>query len=159
MIEKIRKTDEEWRRRLTPEQNRVARERGTEKRYSHADHDAKVTGVFHCVCCGAPLFDNVNVDCARQVAAAVPVDLGDQTVDRDAACGRDLGQRVPEHPFEGDGRSHPGCRPVREGLPRPAAARQDTLLRLAIDRPAMYMLPIEGAGPPVDPVRGAMAAR
>ncbi len=29
----------------------------TEKRFSHAEHDAKVTGIFHCVCCGAPLFD------------------------------------------------------------------------------------------------------
>ncbi len=57
MIEKIRKSDEEWRRRLTPDQYRVARERGTEKRFSHAEHDAKVTGIFHCVCCGAPLFD------------------------------------------------------------------------------------------------------
>ena len=73
--------------------------------------------------------------------------------------GRDLGQRVLEHPFEEDGRPHPGCRPVREGLPRPAAVRPDTLFRLAIGRPAMYMLPIEGAGPPVDPVRGAMGAR
>ena len=57
MVEKVRKSDEEWRRRLTPEQYRVARERGTEKRFSHPEHDAKVTGVFHCICCGAPLFD------------------------------------------------------------------------------------------------------
>ncbi len=42
---------------------------------------------------------------------------------------------------------------------RLAASLPDMLLRLAIGRPAMYMLAIEGAGPPVDSVRGAMGAR
>ena len=41
---------------MTPEQYRVARERETEKRFSHPEHNAKVTGVYHCVCCEAPLF-------------------------------------------------------------------------------------------------------
>ncbi len=57
MVEKIRKSAMEWYRQLTPDQYKVARERGTEKRFSHPEHDAKVTGVYHCVCCGAPLFD------------------------------------------------------------------------------------------------------
>ncbi len=57
MVEKIRKSEEEWRRQLTPEQYRVAREQETEKRFSHAEHNAKVTGVYHCVCCRTPLFE------------------------------------------------------------------------------------------------------
>ena len=56
MVEKVQKSEKEWRDQLTPEQYRVARERETEKRFSHPEHNAKVTGVYHCVCCGAPLF-------------------------------------------------------------------------------------------------------
>ena len=56
MGKKVQKTEKEWRDQLTPEQYRVARERETEKRFSHPEHNAKVTGVYHCVCCGAPLF-------------------------------------------------------------------------------------------------------
>ncbi|MEE3050383.1 MAG: peptide-methionine (R)-S-oxide reductase, partial [Pseudomonadota bacterium] len=56
MVEKVQKSEKEWRDQLTPEQHRVARERETEKRFSHPEHNAKVTGVYHCVCCGAPLF-------------------------------------------------------------------------------------------------------
>ena len=56
MVEKVQKSEKEWRDQLTAEQYRVARERETEKRFSHPEHNAKVTGVYHCVCCGAPLF-------------------------------------------------------------------------------------------------------
>ena len=56
MVKKVQKTEKEWRDQLTPEQYRVARERETEKRFSHPEHNAEVTGVYHCVCCGAPLF-------------------------------------------------------------------------------------------------------
>ena len=44
MVEKIRKSDEERRRQLTPEAYQVARDRDVEKRFSHPGHDAKVTG-------------------------------------------------------------------------------------------------------------------
>ncbi|MFQ6022618.1 MAG: peptide-methionine (R)-S-oxide reductase MsrB [Acidiferrobacterales bacterium] len=56
MIEKIRKSDSEWREQLTPEQYRVTRERGTEKRFSGEYNDCKTPGVYHCICCGAELF-------------------------------------------------------------------------------------------------------
>ena len=56
MVEKVQKSEKEWRDQLTPEQYRVARERETEKRFSHPEHNAKVTGVYHCVCCGVQLF-------------------------------------------------------------------------------------------------------
>ena len=55
-MEKIRKSDEEWRRELSPEAYRVTRQHGTERPFSH-DEFPKAPGVFHCVACGAPLFD------------------------------------------------------------------------------------------------------
>lgn len=48
---------EEWRRRLTPEQYRVAREKGTERPFSGEYWDCADAGIYRCVCCGAPLFD------------------------------------------------------------------------------------------------------
>ena len=51
-MEKIHKTDAEWRAMLTAEQFKVAREHGTERAFSgvYADHHAK--GMYTCVCCG-----------------------------------------------------------------------------------------------------------
>jgi peptide-methionine (R)-S-oxide reductase len=56
MAEKIRKTDEEWRRELTPEQYRVTREQGTERAFTGEYWDTKDEGVYRCVGCGTPLF-------------------------------------------------------------------------------------------------------
>ena len=58
MIEKIQKSDPQWRVQLTPEQYRVTRERGTEKRFSGEYNDCKAPGVYHCICCGAELFSS-----------------------------------------------------------------------------------------------------
>jgi peptide-methionine (R)-S-oxide reductase len=55
---KVRLTDEEWRRKLTPEQYRVAREKGTERAFTGEYWDSKEKGVYRCVCCGTPLFDS-----------------------------------------------------------------------------------------------------
>ena len=56
MSEKFQKSDPEWQERLTPEQFRVARERGTEKRFSGEYNDCKTPGMYRCICCGADLF-------------------------------------------------------------------------------------------------------
>lgn len=58
MSDKIEKTDEEWRQQLTPEQFHVARQAGTERAFTGEYHDAKVDGMYNCVCCGEPLFDS-----------------------------------------------------------------------------------------------------
>jgi peptide-methionine (R)-S-oxide reductase len=58
MTEKLRKTDEEWRRILTPEQYRVARAHGTEPAFTGAYWNAKTDGTYLCVCCGQPLFSS-----------------------------------------------------------------------------------------------------
>jgi peptide-methionine (R)-S-oxide reductase len=55
---RIRKTDDEWRAELTPEQFRVARQAGTEPPYSGEYDDFWEQGSYHCVCCGHALFDS-----------------------------------------------------------------------------------------------------
>lgn len=55
---KIVKSDEEWRRILTPEQYRVTRQKGTEEPYSSPLNNEHGKGVFECVCCGLPLFSS-----------------------------------------------------------------------------------------------------
>ena len=50
------KSDEEWRRQLTPEQYHVLREQGTERAGSCALLREKRAGTFTCVACGNPLF-------------------------------------------------------------------------------------------------------
>ena len=55
---KVHLTEEEWRRKLTPEQYRVAREKGTERAFTGEYWDSKEKGVYRCVCCGTPLFDS-----------------------------------------------------------------------------------------------------
>ena len=55
---KVTKSDEEWRRELSPEQYAVARQAGTERAFTGKYWDTKTAGVYHCVCCGEPLFDS-----------------------------------------------------------------------------------------------------
>ncbi len=57
MVEKLRKSDEEWRRQLTPEQYLITRQKGTEPPFSGAYHKTKRPGIYRCVCCGQALFD------------------------------------------------------------------------------------------------------
>jgi peptide-methionine (R)-S-oxide reductase len=52
------KSDEEWKKLLTPEQFYVARQHGTERPFSSPLNREKRTGLFKCVCCGAPLFSS-----------------------------------------------------------------------------------------------------
>ena len=53
---KIEKSDAEWRAQLTPEQYNVTRRHGTERAHTGPHRNEKRPGVFHCVCCGKPLF-------------------------------------------------------------------------------------------------------
>lgn len=53
----IAKDDAEWQKRLTPEQFKVARKKGTEYAFTGAYWDNHEPGVYRCVCCGQKLFD------------------------------------------------------------------------------------------------------
>lgn len=55
-MEKVVRTEEEWRKRLTPEQYHVTRNSGTERPFCGNLLDNKKQGVYTCVCCNLPLF-------------------------------------------------------------------------------------------------------
>jgi peptide-methionine (R)-S-oxide reductase len=57
-LEKVIKSEEEWRRELTPEQYEVVRQKGTEAPFSSELNDVKESGTFRCVACGEPLFSS-----------------------------------------------------------------------------------------------------
>ncbi len=57
-MKKIEKSDRDWQARLTPEQFRVCREKGTEPPFTGKYHDTKEKGVYTCVCCGNELFES-----------------------------------------------------------------------------------------------------
>ena len=56
-IKKVTKTNEEWKKELTPEQYHVTREKGTERPFSSPLNEIHEPGVFECVACGLPLYD------------------------------------------------------------------------------------------------------
>jgi peptide methionine sulfoxide reductase msrA/msrB len=55
-VEKIVKTDEEWKKLLTKEEFEVTRKKGTERAFSCELYKNKEEGVYKCVCCGTDLF-------------------------------------------------------------------------------------------------------
>jgi peptide-methionine (R)-S-oxide reductase len=56
--EKVVKSEQEWRKQLTPEQYHVTREAGTERAFTGKYWKTKDAGTYHCVCCGEPLFSS-----------------------------------------------------------------------------------------------------
>lgn len=57
-VERIERTDEEWRQQLTPEQYRITRMCGTEPPFTGKYWNHKEPGTYHCVACGLELFDS-----------------------------------------------------------------------------------------------------
>ena len=56
--DRVERSEEEWRERLTSEQFRVVRKKGTERAFTGVYHDKKQEGTYYCVACGNPLFDS-----------------------------------------------------------------------------------------------------
>ena len=57
-VEKIIKSDEEWKKQLTAEQFQVARKHGTERAFTGPLWNNHEPGIYKCVCCGTSLFDS-----------------------------------------------------------------------------------------------------
>ena len=55
---RIEKTDEEWRKELTPEQYRIMREKGTERAFTGEYYENHDVGVYRCAACGTELFSS-----------------------------------------------------------------------------------------------------
>ncbi len=48
--------DEKWRKKLNADEYRITRQAGTEPAFSGKYYQLKDKGVYHCICCDAPLF-------------------------------------------------------------------------------------------------------
>ena len=55
-MDKVKKTDKEWKELLTSEQYAVTRKKATERPFTGKYHDNKRKGIYKCVCCGSELF-------------------------------------------------------------------------------------------------------
>ncbi len=112
MSKNIKKTDEEWRRQLAPEQYRVTRQAGTERAFTGEYHNHKGEGMYQCVCCGAPLFSSEHKYnsgtgwpsfCTPVKKEALETEADDnhgmvRTEVRCAACDAHLGHVFPDGP-------------------------------------------------------------
>ena len=58
MVQKVEKTDQEWREQLTPEQYEVLRRKATERPFTGRYVDTKDPGMYRCGACGAELFSS-----------------------------------------------------------------------------------------------------
>ncbi len=112
MTEKTRKTEEEWRKDLTPEQYEVLREKGTEAPFTGKYWDTTQEGMYRCAACGQPLFRSetkYDAGCGWP-SFAQPVAPGSVDTDIDRShgmertevlcgkCGGHLGHIFPDGP-------------------------------------------------------------
>lgn len=58
MVEKVKKSEEEWKRTLTPEQYKIMRQKGTERAFTGELNANKKEGTYKCAACGAELFSS-----------------------------------------------------------------------------------------------------
>ena len=116
MVEKIEKTDEQWRSELSAEEYRVLRAAGTEAPFIGEYTDTETTGIYACRACGAELFRSdakFHSGCGwpsffTPLAAESVIEIKDKSLGmvrteiRCAACDSHLG-----HVFEGEGYKTP----------------------------------------------------
>jgi peptide-methionine (R)-S-oxide reductase len=110
-MEKVVKSDAEWRAQLSELAYKVTRKHGTERAFTNDDFP-KAPGIFRCVCCDAPLFDqSTKFDSGTGwpsfYAPLAPEAVGEQT-DRSffmrrtevhcARCDAHLGHVFPDGP-------------------------------------------------------------
>lgn len=57
-MEKVKKSESDWKKELTPEQFQVTREKGTERAFTGQHWNNHDKGVYRCICCGNELFSS-----------------------------------------------------------------------------------------------------
>jgi peptide-methionine (R)-S-oxide reductase len=89
MTDKVKKTDDEWRRELTPEQYRVLRQAGTERAFTGAYWDNHQDGTYYCAGCGLDLFgsDTKYESGSGWPSFYAPVDESNVTEEMDSTLG------------------------------------------------------------------------
>jgi peptide-methionine (R)-S-oxide reductase len=110
---RVEKSDEEWRKDLTPEQYRVLRQHGTERPGSSPLNAEQRTGEYQCAGCGKKLFESdtkfdahcgwPSFDKAQDGAVTVVVDSSHGMTREEvlcAECGGHLGHVFPDGPTE-----------------------------------------------------------
>ena len=111
-MEKINKTEEEWKNELTEEQYRILREKGTERAFTGSLLENKESGTYECAACGNPLFSSdvkfdsgsgwpSFYDAINKEAVAFETDKSFGMVRTEAKCGKcggHLGHIFPDGP-------------------------------------------------------------
>lgn len=117
MVKRVEKTDEEWRETLSPEEFQVTRRGATEPAFTGRYYAHHEEGVYHCVCCGTPLFESATKfesgsgwpSFTRPANAANVNTREDRTHGMQrvevlcAACDAHLGHVFPDGPAEAGG--------------------------------------------------------
>ena len=112
MAEKLEKSEQEWRKELSPEAYHVLREKGTERAFTGRYYDTHEPGVYRCAGCGAEVFrSEAKFDSGTgwpsfyEPAAADAVEterdwslLVPRTEIHCASCGGHLGHVFPDGP-------------------------------------------------------------
>lgn len=60
MVEKINKSNDDWKAQLTPEQYQITRQKRTEPAFTGEYDSNKEDGTYRCVCCGAAVFSSAH---------------------------------------------------------------------------------------------------
>ena len=58
MVERVKKSEAEWKAQLSPEQYRVTRQKGTERPFTGEYWNTTEEGTYKCIGCGMPLFES-----------------------------------------------------------------------------------------------------